>query len=690
MTNETGESGPEGETGAGETLSRVDLRAQLNALLTWVRKSALLIIIGLLLSVIALAYEIHSSNVSTSNQDVLLTDLQGGSLAEHVAHRLVSEEPRLAPYATALVNSGLVAMRERPSLSAEDLYVLVEALGRRLLSMPTPQDGSDGVQARFDDLTQAGLGYLERGLVDLAESRFRSARNLAVREAEAAAADAAAFLRAAAASSAREATAMSVYPSRAREAAARFGEASSFAVRAGDVHAALGYLSEQGLLLRSYGEGFGDVAALRAAGPVYEALITLSADALDLSPAERAEHHRQAALPLILLVSMDGEGADRAAEAARAHLAQALELIERESDIEVRAAALSSLGETYRLESGRTRDRTLLDKAQTVLESAWGLVESSGNSSLKGGVARRLADVLNAQGQYGLEFYDRALEYYDIALGHFSLETDLDNHAKVLINRAVALIRRAQSSEAGAEGLVAAAASLDSLIEVEALRRDLPQTYVLAQNVRGVALMSAGGSLKDEPTLLRAQDAFEAGLESVRATGAPVDWAMLESNLGEVLSWRAEVNGDSRLILEALNHYQRALDSTAIEGNRSLWLTIQRGIGGSLTSYAEAEGSLEHAQQAEAHFSGLLADIDRNLDPGNWARVQNSAANAEHELGVITGDPAYFERAIDRYSQARAVFQGLQFQALADVVGENLASSQQALAENTAPVEEAP
>jgi tetratricopeptide (TPR) repeat protein len=115
--------------------------------------------------------------------------------------------------------------------------------------------------------------------------------------------------------------------------------------------------------------------------------------------------------------------------------------------------------------------------------------------------------------------------------------------------------------------------------------------------------------------------AYRSALEELTRDRAPLDWARVQANLGNVLRKLSECDGGTARLKEAIAAYREALE----EGTRGRvpreWAGIQNSLGIALAMLGEREGKIAYLEEAVAAFrSGLgetsndRAGMTRNLD----------------------------------------------------------------------------
>jgi len=170
-----------------------------------------------------------------------------------------------------------------------------------------------------------------------------------------------------------------------------------------------------------------------------------------------------------------------------------------------------------------------------------------------------------------------------------------------------------------------------------------PEVVAALQQSLWEALYYAGGDDTQEPGIA----ALEAALTVYARERYPIQWAMVQSNLGRMLIDRAQ--GDRSANLErALACLASALDVFAPEQFPLQWATTQDNLGNAYRVRPAGERA-ENLERALGCFEATLSVYAREAYAGEWA-------NAHNNLGLVYADRIRGDRA-DNYERSIAAYQ---------------------------------
>jgi tetratricopeptide (TPR) repeat protein len=155
---------------------------------------------------------------------------------------------------------------------------------------------------------------------------------------------------------------------------------------------------------------------------------------------------------------------------------------------------------------------------------------------------------------------------------------------------------------------------------------------------QAAALYSQGNEFGDKPSLQLAAEAWRALLALSPRARAPLDWASIQNNIGNVLGLLGD-RGDDDALPQAVSAYQAALLEYTRERDPLDWATIQNNLGSALQRLGERGDDNALHRAVEAHQAALL-EVRRERAPLIWAMIQNNLANMFQLLGERGDDDA--------------------------------------------------
>jgi tetratricopeptide (TPR) repeat protein len=134
--------------------------------------------------------------------------------------------------------------------------------------------------------------------------------------------------------------------------------------------------------------------------------------------------------------------------------------------------------------------------------------------------------------------------------------------------------------------------------------------------------------------------------------GVPLDWATLQSKLGNVFQGLGRRAAGTARLEQAVAAYQEALKLRSRERMPLDWARTQNNLGNALATLGERESGSARLEQAVAAYQKALQERMRERVPLDWARTQNNLGNALATLGERESVTARLEQAVAAYQEA--------------------------------------
>ena len=228
------------------------------------------------------------------------------------------------------------------------------------------------------------------------------------------------------------------------------------------------------------------------------------------------------------------------------------------------------------------------------------------------------------------------------------------------------------ADEAGIDHLnLAYRAAADKYAEAASLvgsfDRDAQQKYLLQQ---AGALGDQGREFGDNEALLEAIDLYRLALTFAPRERAPLQWALMQTNLSNALSTLGERESGTARLEEAVAAYDEALQAVADfdevlqavapkdkakewTRDRVKWVaTMQMNRGVALRTLGERESGTARLEQAVVAYDEALKEQTRDRVPLDWAATQMSRGTALAMLGERESGTARLEQAVAAYDEA--------------------------------------
>ena len=142
-----------------------------------------------------------------------------------------------------------------------------------------------------------------------------------------------------------------------------------------------------------------------------------------------------------------------------------------------------------------------------------------------------------------------------------------------------------------------------------------------------------GNEFGDNDALRDAIDGYRALLQHRPRHTAPLDWAMIQNNLGLALRVLGERENGTVSLHEAVVASRAALEVNTRQRAPLLWAAIQNNLGGALARICELESNTERLEEAVTAFQVALEEYTRERVPLRWAMTQNNLGTTLQRLG---------------------------------------------------------
>ncbi len=206
-------------------------------------------------------------------------------------------------------------------------------------------------------------------------------------------------------------------------------------------------------------------------------------------------------------------------------------------------------------------------------------------------------------------------------------------------NLGTALFRLGER-ESGTARLDAAVAAYHAAL-TEWTQERVPLYWAMTQNNLGIALSLLGERESGAARLEEAVAAYRAALTERTRERVPLYWAMTQNNLGNALSRLGERESGQdqavRCLAEAVAAYRAALTERTQERVPLDWAMTQNNLGNVLSALGERESGQEESIRrlvgAVKAYRAALKERTRERVPLDWAMTQNNLGVTLSALG---------------------------------------------------------
>ena len=189
-------------------------------------------------------------------------------------------------------------------------------------------------------------------------------------------------------------------------------------------------------------------------------------------------------------------------------------------------------------------------------------------------------------------------------------------------------------------------------------RERVPLRWAMAQNNLGGALASLGSREKDKARVEEAVAVLRSALGEHTRERVPLDWAKAQNNLGIAFMSLAKLDDGKVHLEEAVTAFHAALEEWTRERVPPYWATAQLNLASVLGELARRTTGSERVGHWKAAIESLRNSqqiYTRELEPRQWAAMQNSIGYSLVLIGEQEDDLARFEEAIPILREALVV-----------------------------------
>jgi tetratricopeptide (TPR) repeat protein len=178
-----------------------------------------------------------------------------------------------------------------------------------------------------------------------------------------------------------------------------------------------------------------------------------------------------------------------------------------------------------------------------------------------------------------------------------------------------------------------------------------PLDWAVIQNDLGNVLLRLGERASDTIRLNEALTAHQAALTAHTRALTPLRWAEAQNNLGNVFLRLGEREAGTALLEKAVSSYRAALTEYTQERTPRRWATTQCNLGTALDELGKREVGTVRLKEAVTAYRAALTEKARERVSLQWT-IQNNLGAALRELGAREGDVARLKEAVAVYREA--------------------------------------
>ncbi|MBI3898435.1 MAG: tetratricopeptide repeat protein [Gammaproteobacteria bacterium] len=249
--------------------------------------------------------------------------------------------------------------------------------------------------------------------------------------------------------------------------------------------------------------------------------------------------------------------------------------------------------------------------------------------------------------------------HYRDAVDHFRSASALvpdgfpDRLGEYLLQQAYSLVLYGDR-QVGNDALTQAISVFQQALELLSRER-VPVQWAMIQNDLGNVLCTLGERERDTANLEAAVTVYRLALQVYTREHVPLDWAMTQNNLGNALKTLGQRERDTANLEAAVAAYRLALEERTRERVPLAWAMTQNNLGNALMALGQRERGTANLRAAMAAYQLALQEYTREMVPLQWAETQNNLGNVLCALGERENDIANPEAAVSAYRLALEV-----------------------------------
>jgi tetratricopeptide (TPR) repeat protein len=189
----------------------------------------------------------------------------------------------------------------------------------------------------------------------------------------------------------------------------------------------------------------------------------------------------------------------------------------------------------------------------------------------------------------------------------------------------------------------------------------------------------------DKNLIEAAIESFRDACNSFTKEGYPLEWAAMQSMIGQLLFKMDQEKDDSKALKEAISAYQNALQVFTATSTPQRWGEAKHFLGRALQLLGSQTGDLDLIVRSAEACREALVVRSRSHTPMLWAATQNNLGSALFMLCQKTKKPETAHAAVKAFRSALEVYVIRKADKLAKVTQKNLTRAEE-VADSLGPV----
>ena len=206
--------------------------------------------------------------------------------------------------------------------------------------------------------------------------------------------------------------------------------------------------------------------------------------------------------------------------------------------------------------------------------------------------------------------------------------------------------------------------------------------YVFVNRQTGLIRQLQGEQNRNVEDFRKAEETFRKVLKTLSARRQPKTYGDLKLRIGKVRQRIAENTSERDDFTEAMSFYRDAMRIINPADDPEKWADAVNGLAHTMQVYSCYGTKTDMLKKAVDLYEKEFSVLDRDKTPLLWARAGNNLASALFMMsGRKGGDIDLLRRAVEVFSDALSVYDGLGVTKLAEIAKKNLFRAEKAIVE---------
>ena len=211
-------------------------------------------------------------------------------------------------------------------------------------------------------------------------------------------------------------------------------------------------------------------------------------------------------------------------------------------------------------------------------------------------------------------------------------------------------------------------------------RETAPLEWAMIQRNLGMVLQVLAERTDDAEILGNCADCYREALKVLNKAQFPRPWAATQNRLGMMLYKLDLKTGDTELVKHSLGAFQAALQVYTRAEHPMRWAEVMNNFGQVAQMLGGQLRNAEVLEKAAEACRGALEVRTREEAPLLWAATQNNLGSALFLLGKLSGETLHLEGAAEAFRQAHGLYRAYGAGRMISITEKNLSHVERLLA----------